>query len=195
MRIVLASKSPRRKEILSSLGVDFEIITKETDESSEIHDPCELVKELSYRKGKAVFDEINDNDTLVISSDTVVALDNIILGKPKSKDDAVMMLKSMSDKEHTVVSGVTLMYKNKVISDYEITYVKFAKLSDEVIEKYVATGEPMDKAGAYGIQGLASLMIEGIRGCYFNVVGFPIYKFKKMLDEIGLDAYSITKLR
>ena len=195
MRIVLASKSPRRKEILSSLGVDFEIITKETDESSEIHDPCELVKELSYRKGKAVFDEINDNDTLVISSDTVVTLDNIILGKPKSKDDAVMMLKSMSDKEHTVVSGVTLMYKNKVISDYEITYVKFAKISDEVIEKYVATGEPMDKAGAYGIQGLASLMIEGSRGCYFNVGGFPIYKFKKMLDEIGLDAYSITKLR
>ncbi len=195
MRIILASKSPRRKEILESLGIEFEVITKNTDETSDITNPKELVKELSLRKGMAVFNDANDGDTLVISSDTVVVLDNVILGKPKSEDDAKRMLTELSNREHCVVSGITLMYKDKVISDSEVTYVKFTKLSDEVINNYVATKEPMDKAGSYGIQGLASLMIEGIRGCYFNVVGFPIFRFAEMLKEIGIDPYSITKLK
>ena len=105
------------------------------------------------------------------------------------------MLMKLSNREHTVISGITLMYKDKVISDFEVTYVRFSKLSDEVINNYVATKEPMDKAGSYGIQGLASIMIEGIRGCYFNVVGFPVFRFAEMLKEIGIDPYSITKLK
>ena len=187
MKIILASKSPRRKEILSSLGVQFEVVTKDTDESSDITDPELLVKELSFRKGKAVFDEINDKDTLVISSDTVVALDGVILGKPKSEEEAKQMLKQLSGREHTVVSGVTLMYNDKVISDSEVTYVKFSNLSDDIINSYVATKEPMDKAGSYGIQGLGCLLVEGIEGDYYNVVGLPVCRLGQMLRRVGLD--------
>lgn len=195
MRIVLASKSPRRKEILENLGIEFEVITADTDESSDIKDPCLLVEELSKRKGCAVLSLLDSNDdTLVISSDTVVTLDGKILGKPKSKEDAVTMLRTLSDKAHKVFSGVTLIYNGKILTDSEITEVKFSKLSDEIIEKYVETNEPMDKAGSYAVQGLASMMIEGINGCYFNVVGFPVHKFATMLTKIGIDPYKITKL-
>lgn len=195
MRIVLASKSPRRKEILQNLGIEFEVITAETDESSDIKDPCLLVCELSKRKGNAVFELLaSKEDTLVISSDTVVTLDGMILGKPKSKQDAKNMLKKLSARSHKVVSGVTLIYNNQTLTDYEVTEVKFAELNDEIIAKYVDTNEPMDKAGSYAVQGLASLMIEGINGCYFNVVGFPVHKFASMLSQIGIDPYKITKL-
>lgn len=195
MRIILASKSPRRKEILQNLGIEFEIITAETDESSDINDPCLLVSELSKRKGKAVLDLLDSKeDTLIISADTVVTLDNIIFGKPKSKQDAKDMLKKLSARSHKVVSGVTLIYNNQTLTDYEVTEVKFAELNDEVITKYVETNEPMDKAGSYAVQGLASLMIEGINGCYFNVVGFPVHKFANMLLKLGIDPYKITIL-
>ncbi len=195
MKIVLASKSPRRKEILQNLGIDFDVITRDTDESSDIKDPLKLVEYLSFIKGKAVYEDIKDKDTLVISSDTVVTLDGVILGKPKDVNDAKGMLKMLSGKSHEVVSGVTLMYNDVVISEHEVTNVKFADLSDELIEKYVATLEPMDKAGSYAVQGLASLFIEGINGCYFNVVGFPVHLFAKMLKKIGIDPYSITNIK
>lgn len=193
MRIILASKSPRRKEILQNLGIDFEIITKETDETSDICEPSRLVKELSFRKGKAVYDELRDDSALIISSDTVVTIDNKILGKPKSAEDAAEMLKTLSSRSHQVVSGVTLIYNGITLTDSETTEVKFSSLSDDVIERYVATNEPMDKAGSYAVQGLASMMIEGINGCYFNVVGFPVHRFSKMLREIGIEPYSIIK--
>ncbi len=195
MRIILASKSPRRKEILQNLGIEFEVITAETDESSDIKDPCLLVSELSRRKGNAVFDSLDSKeDTLVISSDTIVTLDGMILGKPKSKQDAKDMLRKLSGRSHKVLSGVTLIYNNQILTDYEVTEVKFSELNEEIIAKYVDTNEPMDKAGSYAVQGLASLMIEGINGCYFNVVGFPVHKFAKMLIKLGIDPYKITKL-
>ncbi len=195
MRIILASKSPRRKEILQNLGIEFEIITAETDESSEIKDPCLLVEELSKRKGMAVFDLLDTaKDTLIISSDTVVTLDSKILGKPSSKEEAQNMLRMLSNRTHKVVSGVTLILNDRIITDHEVTEVKFSKLSDDIIKKYVETNEPMDKAGSYAVQGLASMMIEGINGCYFNVVGFPVHKFACMLSKIGIDPYKITKL-
>ena len=151
------------------------------------------MRELSFRKGKAVYDELNDDSALIISSDTVVVIDNKILGKPKSPEDAVRMLKLLSGRSHQVVRGVTLMYNGITLVDSEITEVKFSSLSDDVIERYVATNEPMDKAGSYAVQGLASMMIEGINGCYVNVVGFPVQRFSKMLKKIGIEPYSITK--
>lgn len=195
MRIILASKSPRRREILSGLGIDFEVVTKDTDESSDIVDPIMLVKELAYRKGMAVKDQIKDSDSLIISADTVVSVDNKILGKPTSEQDAAKMLKALSGKTHQVISGVTLIHNDRIITDYEITDVTFSDLSDNVIKNYISTLEPMDKAGAYAIQGLASMLIKGINGCYFNVVGFPVFKFAQMLKEIGINPYSITSLK
>ncbi len=194
MRIILASKSPRRKEILTNLGIDFEVITKDTDENSDITDPNKLVEYLSFIKGKAVFQDIDDDNTLIISADTVVALDGNILGKPKDVLDAKRMLKLLSGKTHEVISGVTLMYKDIVLTDHEVTKVKFSTLNDEIIDKYISTNECFDKAGSYAIQGIASLLIEGINGCYFNVVGFPVHLFSNMLTKIGIDPYKLTKL-
>lgn len=196
MKIILASKSPRRKEILSNLGIEFEIITKDTDESSDIKDPKLLVEELSLRKGNAVLESLdNIKDTLIISSDTVVTLEGIILGKPKDESDAKLMLKKLSGRSHEVVSGVTLIYNGKIITDHEVTEVCFSELTDSIIDKYIATKEPMDKAGSYAVQGLASMMIIGIKGCYFNVVGFPVFKFAEMLKKIGIDPYYLTKIK
>lgn len=187
MRVILASKSPRRSEILKNLGLNFEIITADTDESSDIKTPELLVKELAKRKGSAVLKDIGTLDALVISADTVVAVDNEILGKPKDKSDAFNMLKKLSGRAHRVISGVSLSLHGRTVTDFEETFVYFSELSDRQIEKYVATNEPNDKAGAYAVQGIASLWIDKIDGCYFNVVGFPTRLFYKLLKELGID--------
>lgn len=192
MKIILASKSPRRKEILETLGFEFSIVTADTDESSNETDPRALTRDLACRKGSDVVKLINDSDTLVISCDTVVWCDGKILGKPQNKDDAKEMLRLLSGRKHTVTSGLSLIINGKTVTDSEDTDVYFADLSEEFIEKYVESGEPMDKAGSYAVQGIASMWIEKIDGCYFNVVGLPVRLLCKLLDELGLDPETLT---
>ena len=189
MRVVLASKSPRRREILSMLGVKFDILSADADESSAITDPALLVKELSLRKGRAVRELLKaegawDEKTLIIASDTVVAAKGEILGKPQDDADAARMLRMLSGSAHHVVSGVALLWGDREIADAEQTAVRFAAMSEKDIEWYVKSGEPADKAGAYAVQGLASLFIEGLDGDYFNVVGLPVHRLNNLAKEM-----------
>ena len=188
MRVILASKSPRRREILSMLGVKFEILSADADESSSITDPALLVKELALRKGRAVRELLEaegtfDEDTLIIASDTVVATDSEILGKPQNDADAARMLRLLSGSEHRVVSGVALLSGAREIAAAEETAVCFAEMTDAQIAWYVNSGEPADKAGAYAVQGLASLFIKGLHGDYFNVVGLPVHRLEMLVNE------------
>ncbi len=187
MKIILASKSPRRKEILSNLGLDFEIVTAETDEASDVTDPETLTQILSLRKAKDVEKLCPQKDTLIIACDTVVSLDGCILGKPHSRAEAVEMLKMLSGRRHTVTSGVSLIFNGKSVSGNENTDVYFGNMPDDFIEKYVSTGDPMDKAGAYAVQGLTSVYIDKLDGCYFNVVGLPVRRLVKLMKAIGID--------
>ena len=172
MKLILASQSPRRKEILENLGLEFEIITADTDESSAIRDPYELVEELSRRKGMAVRDLLRQrgrdlSETVVISSDTVVSIDGQILGKPHDREDARRMLRMLSGRAHEVVSGICLIANEAIGVSHEVTHVVFDEMDDATIDSYIEKAQPYDKAGAYAIQGLASAYISGIRGDYF----------------------------
>ena len=188
MRVVLASKSPRRKEILSTLGVRFEIISADADESSDTRNPEELVRELALRKGRATRELLRakgkwNDDTLIIASDTVVALGEQILGKPQDDAHAAQMLRALSGKEHRVISGVALLLGEREMAAHDSTKVCFAEMSESDIDFYVKSGEPRDKAGAYAVQGLASLWIKGLEGDYFNVVGLPVYRLNCLLRD------------
>ncbi len=189
MKYILASKSPRRREILQNLGVEFEIVTADTDESDGATDPRVLVERLSTRKGEAVRELLIregrfDRDTVIISSDTVVSVDGQILGKPKDEADARRMLLSLSGRAHEVVSGVSLIGWDRSGVGHEVTEVVFDPLDADTLARYLATSEPYDKAGAYAIQGFASLWISGIRGCYFNVVGLPVHRLCRLHFEV-----------
>lgn len=177
MRIILASASPRRKELLAQIGLDFEVLVSDVEEVITEIAPNRVVEELSMQKAEAVFQR-TEGDVMVIGADTVVALDNIILGKPSDKEHAIKMLKKLQGQEHCVYTGVTL-YVRKGENTFrntfsECTVVKFYPMTDGEIKWYVETGEPMDKAGAYGIQGLGARFVERISGDYNNVVGLPI---------------------
>ena len=170
------------------LGVKFDILSADADESSTITDPAQLVRELSLRKGRAVRELLKaegawDEETLIIASDTVVAAKGEILGKPQDDADAARMLRMLSGSAHHVVSGVALLLGDREIADAEQTAVRFATMSEKDIEWYVKSGEPADKAGAYAVQGLASLFIEGLDGDYFNVVGLPVHRLELLLQE------------
>lgn len=178
--LILASQSPRRQELLKYITTEFEVKVSDVDESlPEGISPKDAVLYLSRIKAEPFK---NEND-IIIGADTVVAISNTILGKPKDKEDAKAMLKLLSGKSHSVFTGVSVISKDKAESFAVETRVKFFNLSDEEIEGYISTGEPMDKAGAYGIQGFGSLLVEGIDGDYFNVVGLPISKLNRVLKE------------
>lgn len=188
MRIVLASKSPRRREILSMLGIEFDIVTADTDEASSITDPTRLVEELALRKGRAVRELLQkkgewDDNTLIIASDTVVATGEDILGKPEGCADAARMLRLLSGSAHHVISGIALLLGEREITDHDKTAVHFADMTEEEILWYAKSGEPLDKAGAYAVQGLASLFIKGLSGDYFNVVGLPVYRLNLLAKQ------------
>ena len=188
MRVILASKSPRRREILSMLGVKFEIVSADADESSGITDPKALVRELALRKGRATRELLRergewDEDTLIIASDTVVATEDEILGKPQDAADAARMLRKLSGTTHRVISGVALLWEEREVAAFDSTGVRFAEMSKSEIDWYVASGEPNDKAGAYAVQGLASMFIKGLDGDYFNVVGLPVYKLNSLVKQ------------
>ena len=189
MKFILASKSPRRREILEMLGIDFEVITSDADESSNITDPRRLVEELSLRKGVAVRDALiaagrDLSDTVIISSDTVVAIDGEILGKPRDEEDARRMLRLYSGRSHEVVSGICICADGICRSAHEVTEVAFDEMDEDTVCHYVDTAKPWDKAGAYAIQGLASAYILGIKGDYFNVVGLPVHRLYRLYFEI-----------
>lgn len=187
MNLILASKSPRRKEILENLGVKFDVITLETDENTRETDPEKYVKELAFRKGDAVRQKLLQEDalcskTVILSCDTVVVSpDGEIMGKPKDKEDAKRMLLSYSGKSHRVISGIALLSRDICVCAHETTLVCFDTLNENEIERYINTDDPYDKAGAYAIQGFASLWINKIDGDYFNVVGLPVKKVSDLL--------------
>jgi len=185
MRIILASNSPRRREILSQLGIDYEVIPSDYDEREEESDPYKMVMLFAHNKARDVAKDIKEK-ALIIGADTIVYKDKI-MGKPKDKDDAIAMLTELSASTHSVITGISVIKTPEMITitDYEETLVKFKKLSQDEIEAYVNSGEPIDKAGAYAIQGLGSLLVERIEGCYFNVVGLPVYKLSLMLEKFG----------
>ncbi len=189
LRIILASKSPRRREILENLGVKFEIVVEDTDESSNIKDPSELVMTLAARKGRAVLKKLGGklDNTLVIACDTLVYSDGEFLGKPRDRADAERMIKMLSGDSHSVISGIYVYYNGCEAKASAETRVFFDKLTKEDINAYLDTGEPYDKAGAYAIQGRASEFISGIEGDYFNVVGLPVNTLCRLLkDRFGI---------
>lgn len=193
MKFILASKSPRRREILSDLGLQFDIVTADTDESCDIKDPRSFVEELALRKGRAVAENI-DNDTIIIASDTVVSCGGEILGKPRDRADAKRMLDMLSGSKHDVISGIALITKGKEAVASEVTHVIFDNLTDSDKEIYLNSDEPYDKAGAYAIQGLASMWIKGIEGDYFNVVGLPVKRLHDLLlTEFGINMATLIK--
>lgn len=188
IKVILASKSPRRKEILENLGVKFDIIVADADETSDIKDPEELVMTLAERKGRAVREKIGDGgEVLIIASDTLVYADGEFLGKPRDRADAERMIRKLSGNHHCVVSGIYLSYGEREARASASTKVFFDSLTDDEIKAYLDTSEPYDKAGAYAIQGKASAFISGIEGDYFNVVGLPVNTLYKLLrDEFGI---------
>ena len=193
MKFILASKSPRRREILSDLGLQFDIVTADTDESCDIKDPRSFVEELALRKGRAVAENI-DEDTIIIASDTVVSCGGEILGKPHDRADAKRMLDMLSGSKHDVISGIALITKDKEAVASEVTHVIFDVLTNSDKEIYLNSDEPYDKAGAYAIQGLASMWIKGIEGDYFNVVGLPVKRLHDLLlTEFGINMATLIK--
>lgn len=187
-RIILASGSPRRKELLKSMGLDFEVIVSEVEENIE-NEPfsTELIQNLAEEKAADVASKINF-PAIIIGSDTVVVINNKILGKPKDREDAFNMLKMLSGNTHQVISAIAVLDKEtgKVLKDSVVSDVTFKQLSDEEINSYIATGEPMDKAGAYAIQGFAGMFVKSINGCYSNIVGISVFKLAELLKEFGV---------
>ncbi len=187
MDIVLASASPRRRELLSMLGIkDFKVIPAVGQEASTNGMTAgEGACALSLAKAEEV-SKLCQKDSLIIAADTIVAFNGNHLGKPVDAEDAYNMLRRLSGRSHFVYTGVTIMRGDRVISDYERTCVHFRPMTEREIRAYIATGEPMDKAGAYGVQGIGALFIQGIEGDFFNVMGLPLCKLSEMLGKLGI---------
>jgi septum formation protein len=192
-KIYLASKSPRRAALLKQMGFSFQILDGDVPEKDvPADDPVKHVLELSKRKAKAAASRIQDG--IVVGADTVVYLNGVILGKPKDKDEAKTMLMMLSGMTHEVFTGFTIIASDgRQVSDHERTSVTFRKLESWEVEDYVATGSPLDKAGAYGIQDRSGLFVDRIEGCFYNVVGFPLTKFYKALKEL-LDVDTLSRI-
>ncbi|MBQ9782948.1 MAG: septum formation protein Maf [Clostridia bacterium] len=194
-KMILASGSPRRKEILEGLGVSFTVLCADTDETCHLPDPCAYAQELARRKGQAAWAQIklrlkegiDDTDAVIVSADTVVATETQILGKPRDRADAVRMLSLLSGGTHQVVTGIGLTVGGVTYTASCVTLVGVDRIPPEEIEAYVETGDPMDKAGAYGIQGVFSKWITGINGCYFNVVGLPVNALNRLFYDVTGD--------
>ena len=183
--IILASQSPRRYDLLRMIGLDFTVIPSDIIEKND-NDLQPLEYALMNAKDKAKVVSEKYPNSLVISADTIVVLGNKILEKPENADHAFEILSQLNGKTHEVITAFGLILKSKKISifDYEKTKVKFRKLQHEKIKEYIETGEPFDKAGGYGAQGLGSLLIEKVDGCFYNVVGFPLGKFFIMYEKL-----------
>lgn len=186
-KIILASASPRRKELLERIGLQFEIIPSNADENIEGQEFSEkLIEQLAIDKATDVAKKTKKS-ALVIGADTIVVCQNKVLGKPIDKDDAREMIKHLSGNIHEVVTGIAIIdtETNTTLSDFLVTKVKFKELTDLEIENYLSTDEPYDKAGAYAAQGIGAMFIEEINGCYNNVVGLSVYKLSEMMKKLG----------
>lgn len=193
MRYILASGSPRRRELLSKILENYEVIPAEGDESTESSAPSLVVEELSFKKASEIFHNIfteSDESPVVIGADTVVSYNQRVLGKPTDRDDARKMISFLQGNTHSVFTGVTVFYmkdgKEEHFTFHEETLVDVAAMTDEEIASYVATGEPDDKAGAYGVQGKFAIYISGIKGDYYNVVGLPVARLYREMKNKGL---------
>ena len=194
MKIILASASPRRREILSTLGVPFEVRCAEADETCELADPAARVEAIATKKCDAMYEILlsegmpaHDPDTVVLACDTLVTLDGAVLGKPADESDVRRMMRALSGRTHTVASGIAIRAGGRIVTAHELTGVTFAPMTEADIDAYVATGESFGKAGAYAIQGHAARFIRGIEGDYFNVVGLPVHRlFETMEREFGI---------
>ena len=183
MQLILGSQSPRRKELLGLFHIPFVIKIADIDEAMDpALSPAEEVARVSRAKAEAI---PRGDDDVVIAADTIVVLENEVLGKPKDEADAVRMLTALSGRDHQVMTGVTVLRGNTVLTHTEITDIHFRPLSQKEIATYVATGEPMDKAGSYGIQGGAALFAEKMHGDYYNVMGLPVCRLWQMLRAIA----------
>ena len=188
MAMILASQSPRRRELLGQMGFSFTVRPAKGEELPHPElTPAQLVEELARQKALEVSAEAASDD-VVVAADTVVAIDGKVLGKPHDKVHAAQMLSALSGREHTVYTGVAVKRGETLLVEHEATQVRFRPLTEREIDLYIQTGEPMDKAGSYGIQGYGALLVEGIRGDYFNVVGLPICRLGRMLAQGGEDA-------
>ncbi len=187
MKVLLASGSPRRVELLKGCGFDVKVHPSGADESyGDLTNPEEIAKLLALRKAQAVRDIAEDGE-YIIAADTSVVTDGMILGKPKDAADARRMLKLLSGRTHEVYTGIAVIKDGRASTACEITEVHFAELSDGMISDYIKTGEPLDKAGAYGIQHYGAALVEGINGDYFNVVGLPLNRlFRILSDDFGV---------
>lgn len=193
-KIILATTSPRRHGLAQTMGLDFDISPSNYEEDmSRKMKPKEMVMEFSHGKASDVAKKFKEG--IVIGVDTIVVFNGKNLGKPKNDEQAFKMLKSFSGKKQQVISGVCLIdcKTKKVIQDYEITEVYFKKMEDNEIKSYLKTGEHRDKAGGYGIQDLSSIFIKKINGCYFNVMGFPIYNIYKNLTKLGVNIFEYER--
>ena len=190
MKLILASASPRRRELLSMLGVHLDIFVPKTEEDCDrsVLTPEELVMGLACRKARAAAEQLLQSgrsldDAVILAADTVVALDGTILEKPADEEEAHRMLSTLSARRHEVFTGIAAIHRGRLAVDYQTTGVRFRALSEDIIRSYIASGEPMDKAGAYGIQSRGSLFVDGIDGDYFNVVGLPLVRVDEMLES------------
>jgi septum formation protein len=197
MEFILASASPRRYEILTSLGLPVRVAVSDVNEDSATEDPARLTEELAKRKAEAVANTLDGtNEKIIIACDTVVICDGTVLGKPRDEADATRMLRMLSGRTHSVVSGICVISGNRTVTAHEETVVKFLEMTDTDVKNAVSLGEPLDKAGAYAIQGIASLWIEKIEGDYFNVVGLPVNRLSRVLrEEFGTDICDYIKTK
>lgn len=191
--LVLASTSPRRVGLLKQLGIEFDVVDPGDAENSTSRDPITRVRDHALCKAEAIAKKYPDR--LVVAADTIVVLDGKILEKPRSREEAKEMLRILGGRTHKVVSAIALLEKRRNLMDIrtEETMVSIKRLSEEEIEAYVATGEPMDKAGAYAAQGVGAVIIEKVDGCFYNVVGLPLSLLHTMLKNVGVNTLRIYR--
>lgn len=195
-KIILASTSPRRSELLKQIGLDFTVMPSQYEEDMTLKmSPKNLAKTLAYGKAKDLVGKVKEG--IIIGVDTFLVLGSRRIGKPKDSQDALKILQTLSGKTIKVYSGIAIIDSatGKELVDYEITKVKFKKLSKEEIEHYVKTGEPLDKAGAFAIQGMGAIFISSIKGCYSNVIGLPLHNLYKNLQKFGVDIFNYENIK
>lgn len=186
-KIILASQSPRRRELLSRMGIThFDVLPAQGEEHIDHSLPAGLLVEALARQKAAEIAACAPPDAVIIAADTVVALDNEILGKPHTAQEAAEMLQKLSGRQHTVYTGVAVRQNDTELVEREAAQVHFRPLSPQEIRAYIATGEPMDKAGAYGVQGRGALLVERLEGDFFNVMGLPVLRLARMLEQFGV---------
>ncbi len=190
MKLILASQSPRRRELLGLLKLPFEIRVADIDETMDPKlPPFDEVARVSRAKALAV---PRTGEEVILAADTIVVCDGAVLGKPKDEDDAFRMLSMLSGRDHQVMTGMTVLWGNQAISHTEVTNITFRPLSPAEIRAYIQTGEPMDKAGSYGIQGGAALFARHMEGDYYNVMGLPVCRLAELLRELGAPIWGVT---